>query len=101
MQSRNLDYCLQVVEQAVRHGNIHVPEFLQLFARKGSRVVTFLVGVLQPLISAFTKPGGVVLDPFCGSGSTLVAARDLDRNYIGIELDPEHHGTASRRLAGS
>jgi|SRR6266704_3033824 len=42
MQSRNLDYRLQVVEQAVRHRNIHVPEFLQLFAHKGSRIVTFL-----------------------------------------------------------
>ena len=55
---------------------------------------------LKTLISAFTKPGGVVLDPFCGSGSTLVAARDLDRRFIGIELDPDHHCTATKRLSG-
>src|SRR6266851_5336963 len=53
---------------------------------------------LRPLVRAFCKPRGIVLDPFCGSGSTLVAARDLDRNFIGIELDGAHHLTASRRL---
>ena len=58
------------------------------------------VGIFMPLIEAFTKPGDTVLDPFCGSGSTLVAARDLDRNFIGIELDPDHHRTASLRLQG-
>jgi len=56
------------------------------------------VGILRPLIEAFTKPGDLVLDPFCGSGSTLVAARGLGRSYIGIELDAAHHRTASRRL---
>jgi adenine-specific DNA-methyltransferase len=53
---------------------------------------------LKPLISAFTKPGDVVLDPFSGSGSTLVAARELGRRFIGIDLDPDHHRTASARL---
>ena len=53
---------------------------------------------LKPLISAFTKPGAVVLDPFCGSGSTLVAAKETGRRFIGIELDPDHHRTASTRL---
>jgi DNA modification methylase len=56
------------------------------------------IEALQPLIRAFCKAGGVVLDPFCGSGSTLVAARDLDRNFIGIELDSAHHLTACRRV---
>ena len=37
------------------------------------------VGIFVPLIEAFTKPGDTVLDPFCGSGSTLVAAQDLGR----------------------
>jgi len=56
------------------------------------------VSIFNPIIEAFTKPGDTVLDPFCGSGSTLVAARNLGRHYIGIELDEAHHGTAFRRL---
>jgi len=57
------------------------------------------VGILKPLIEAFSRPGDTVLDPFCGSGSTLVAARELGRAYIGIELDPDHHATAQARLS--
>jgi site-specific DNA-methyltransferase (adenine-specific) len=56
------------------------------------------VEVLRPLIESFAPVRGVVLDPFCGSGSTLVAARDTGRSFIGIELDRGHHGTASIRL---
>jgi RimJ/RimL family protein N-acetyltransferase len=54
---------------------------------------------MKTLIDAFSRPGDVVLDPFCGSGSTLQAARELGRNFIGIELDPAHHRTARNRLA--
>jgi DNA modification methylase len=50
--------------------------------------------------NAHGKPGGVVLDPFCGSGSTLVAARDVGCAYLGIELDATHHRTAVERLHG-
>ncbi len=57
------------------------------------------VGILKPLVEAFSRPGDTVLDPFCGSGSTLVAARELERNYIGIELDPAHYRTAEERLS--
>jgi site-specific DNA-methyltransferase (adenine-specific) len=56
------------------------------------------VEALTPLIEAFTKPGDLVLDPFSGSGSTLEAAQQLDRDWIGIELDGRHHQTATRRL---
>lgn len=58
------------------------------------------VGILKPLVEAFSRRGETVLDPFCGSGSTLVAARELDRTYVGIELDPVHFRTAADRLAG-
>lgn len=54
--------------------------------------------VLRPFISTFTQPGDLVLDPFCGSGSTLVAARELGRNFLGMELDGGHHRTACQRL---
>jgi DNA modification methylase len=55
---------------------------------------------LKTLVGAFTRPGDVVLDPFCGSGSTLAAARELERCSIGIDLDPAHHRTARQRMAG-
>jgi adenine-specific DNA-methyltransferase len=53
---------------------------------------------LKELIAAFTKPGHIVLDPFCGSGSTLAAARELERRFVGIELDPVHYRTARHRV---
>jgi DNA modification methylase len=56
------------------------------------------IEALEPLIDAFCPPGSIVLDPFCGSGSTLIAARNTDRRFIGIELDPGHYLTASGRL---
>jgi site-specific DNA-methyltransferase (adenine-specific) len=59
------------------------------------------IHILKPLIAAFTMPGDLVLDPFAGSGSTCVAAHRTGRDYIGIELDPEHHQTATARLADS
>lgn len=57
------------------------------------------VGILKPLIEAFSRPGDIVLDPFCGSGSTLVAAHELGRDCVGIELDPDHCRTAEERLS--
>ena len=42
---------------------------------------------------------GVVVDPFCGSGSTLVAAVQDGRDCIGIEMDPKHFETALRRVS--
>jgi site-specific DNA-methyltransferase (adenine-specific) len=57
------------------------------------------VEALQPFIEAFSTSGDLVLDPFCGSGSTLAAAKACGRDWLGIELDATHADTARRRLA--
>lgn len=57
------------------------------------------LGILRPFIAYSCPPGGVVLDPFMGSGSTLVAARELGRRAIGIEVREDYCDAAVRRLA--
>jgi DNA modification methylase len=54
--------------------------------------------VLKPLIESFSQPGDVVLDPFCGSGSTLLAARQCGRRYLGVELSQTYFELAGKRL---
>lgn len=54
--------------------------------------------LMQALIELTTQRGQFVLDPFCGSGSTLVAARALERNYLGFERDGESVNIARKRL---
>ncbi|MBA7699320.1 hypothetical protein ES703_108014 [subsurface metagenome] len=45
-----------------------------------------------------TPTGGIVLDPFCGSGTTLMACKELKRDYIGIDNNPEYCGIARKRI---
>ena len=56
------------------------------------------VGILKPVISSLCPQGGTVLDPFCGSGSTLVAALRTGRKFIGIDMEAQHIATAQRRI---
>ena len=57
------------------------------------------LSILSPLIKTFSAQGGLVLDPFAGSGSTLMAAKTLGRDYLGIELDADYCALANNRLA--
>jgi adenine-specific DNA-methyltransferase len=57
------------------------------------------VMAITPLIEAFSKPGDIVLDPFCGSGTTGVAARLCERRFILIDKTWRHYRTAQDRLS--
>ena len=57
------------------------------------------LGILDPLIRYACPPGGLVLDLFAGSGSTLDAARQSGRRAIGIEADERYAEAAARRLS--
>lgn len=50
-------------------------------------------------IQSWSNPGDVVLDPFAGSGTTLKAAKELNRRFIGIEINPEYVEICKRRIA--
>lgn len=56
------------------------------------------VSVLLPVIETYSAADGTVLDPFMGSGSSLLAAKKLGRNYLGVETDAKHHAVAKMRL---
>lgn len=65
---------------------------------KGAHFATFPVELITPCILAGSPIGGVVLDPFMGSGTTGEAALRLGRDFIGIELNPEYGKIAKNRL---
>jgi len=56
------------------------------------------VSCLKDMILLSSNPDEIVFDPFCGSGSTLMAAKMVDRNWIGCELDQKFYEISKKRL---
>ena len=56
------------------------------------------LGIIRRIITASSNPGDWVLDPFAGSGTTGVAARELERKFLLIDSHPDAIATMERRL---
>lgn len=68
---------------------------------RGAHFATFPPALVEPCILAGCPPGGTVIDPFAGSGTTLMVSLEHGRSAIGIELNPEYIKLAEKRIQGS
>ena len=68
---------------------------------KNLHPATFPISLAKKVISLFTHEGELILDPFVGSGTTLVAAQDLNRNAVGFDLQGKYIELCVKRLASN
>ena len=68
---------------------------------KGAHFATFPPNLIKPCILAGAPPRGTVLDPFFGSGTTGAVAQELDRQWVGIEINAEYVELAENRMANA
>ena len=67
---------------------------------KGGHYAAYPPMLVETCLLAGCPEGGIVLDPFMGSGTTGMVAKQLDRHYVGIELNPEFTELAYARIGG-
>jgi site-specific DNA-methyltransferase (adenine-specific) len=77
-------YCSKASKRDRGEGNTHATV-------KSTKLMRYLIRLVTP-------PGGVILDPFMGSGSTGVAAKRLGFGFLGIEAENDSYTISSRRL---
>lgn len=72
---------------------------LEIKSEKGKHATQKPVDLIKWCLKYYSKEGDTILDPTMGSGSTGVACKELHRNFIGIELDPDIYEVACKRLS--
>ena len=92
---------LRGADTIVCDGTAHVRSVWHFNTRrfKGAHFATMPITLASMCIRAGCKPGGVVLDPFTGAGTTALAALQHGRDFIGAELNPEYVAIARARIA--
>lgn len=68
---------------------------------KEAHFATFPTELIEDCVKAGSPPGGIVFDPFMGSGTTAVVSVSLQRHYLGIELNPKYLKLAEKRISGT
>jgi DNA modification methylase len=66
--------------------------------KKYNHPTTKPIGLMEDLVYFYSKEGDIILDPFIGSGTTLVACEKLNRRWIGIEISEEYCEIAKKRI---
>ena len=87
--SRNLDY--SVANTAGIISDVTRPE--------RAHPTPKVVDQVAHIVDNFSLPGGIVFDPFMGSGTTGIACVKTNRNFIGIEIEPDYFAIAEKRIA--
>jgi len=92
---------LRGADTIVCDGTAHIRSVWHFNTRrfKGAHYATMPITLASMCIRAGCKPGGVVLDPFTGAGTTALAALQHGRVFIGAELNPEYAAIARARIA--
>ena len=71
---------------------------LEIKSSRGKHSTEKPVALMSWILKYYSKEGDIVLDPTMGSGSTGVACKEMNRNFIGIEMDPEIYEVAVNRI---
>jgi len=80
---------------------LRVPSSLQKFNREtGFHPTQKPLSLIEYMIKTYTNEGDLILDNTCGSGTTGLGAKNLNRNYIMMEKDPKYYEIACKRVQG-
>ena len=103
----DLEYCLMFREKGTQIGGTYetknkwyISETNKKDKDKFSHPTIKPLNVVKNHITNSTKENDIVLDCFCGSGTTCLACKETGRRYIGMEIDPEYHKIAVDRVNG-
>jgi site-specific DNA-methyltransferase (adenine-specific) len=92
------DVMYQIVKEACQEEENDPPDRLNHGRRKNPHPTVKPLKLMAYLVTMGSREGDIVLDPFCGSGTTCTAAMMLKRDFIGIEISPEYHEIALKRI---
>ncbi len=92
--------CLQkrMLDGTIKGRNVRSVWNIATASYKGAHFATYPKKLIEIPIKVGCPEGGIVLDPFIGSGTTAVVAQNLNRNWLGIELNPEYAKLANERI---